>query len=57
MRFATNYFGTAVYILLARNLQRRVTFAEAAYVALQAQRAFARMPASGPQLRNPDLYP
>lgn len=56
-RLLTALLGGSVYVVLCRNLQRRLGTQELAYVGLQAQRVFTLMPASAAALRRQDGYP
>lgn len=56
-RFLLAFWGGSVFLFLARNVQRRLVLAELAFIYLQAQRIFARMPASAFQARQQDTYP
>jgi hypothetical protein len=56
-RFLVALWGGSVFIFIARNVQRRLLLAELAFIYLQGQRIFARMPASAFQVRHLDNYP
>ena len=56
-RFLVSLWGGSVFLFFARNLQRRLRLAELAFIYLQGQRIFARMPASIFQVRQQEMYP
>ena len=57
LRFLTQFLGGMVCVVLSRNLQRRLTNAELAFLWVQGHRIFARMPATSFHARRVDTYP
>jgi hypothetical protein len=56
-RFLTHIVGGSLYILISRNLQRRLSLQELVFIGLQTQRIFARMPVSASTARRISSYP
>lgn len=57
VRMLHSLTGSSVCLLLCRNLQRRLSSRELAYVWLQSQRIFLRMPADLSSFRRMQGYP
>ena len=56
-RMLSSLTGFSVYMLICRNLQKRLSTKELAFVWMQAQRIFLRMPANLSTARRLELYP
>jgi len=56
-RFLGSLWGNSVLLFIARNLQRRLTGDELAFLWLQGQRIFARMPATFFSAHRVETYP